>query len=75
MLAMLINKRTKHACHFSFVRDQVCFPSFLIGTRFACHIFKIENPFSAKHVHFWSNLIGLWDLPSIVLCIIFVNQI
>ena len=63
MLAILIKKRTKHACHFSFVRDQVCLPSFPIGTRYACHIFKIENPFPAKHVHFRSNLLWLYDLP------------
>ena len=30
----------------------------IMGTRYACHIFKIKNPFPAKHVHFRSNLIG-----------------
>ena len=58
MLAMLVKKGTKHACHINFVSDQVCLPSFQIGTRYACHIFKIENPFPEKHVNFRSNLIG-----------------
>ena len=40
-----------------FVRDQVCLQSFLIGTRYACHNFKNENPFSVKHACFRSNLI------------------
>ena len=58
MLVILMIKGTKHDCHVSFVSDQVCLQSFQIGTRYACHIFKIENPFPEKHVNFRSNLIG-----------------
>ena len=61
MLAMLIKNGTKHACHISFVRDQVCLPSFLIGTRYACHLLKISNQFPVKHDRFRSNWIGTQD--------------
>ena len=37
MLAMLMTEGTRHACHISCVSDQVCLPSFLIWTRYACH--------------------------------------
>ena len=55
MLAISVMIETMYAWHISFVSDQVCLPSFMIGTSYACHIFKIENPFPAKHVHFRSN--------------------
>ena len=64
MLAMFMTEGTRHACHIGFVWDQVCLPSFLIGTRYACHNLKIKNPFPAKHVHFRSNLIGGNDAQS-----------
>ena len=57
MPAMSMTEETRHACHISFVSNQVCLPSFLKGTRFACHIFKIQYPFPVKHVRFRSNLI------------------
>ena len=58
-----MTKGTKHACHIIFGSDQVCLQSFLIGTGYSCHIFTIKNPFPEKHVHFWSNVIGLYGLP------------
>ena len=65
MLALLVKIRARYACHvdnkgdlISLVRDQICLPSFLKGTRYACHIFEIEYQFSVKYVHFRSNLIG-----------------
>ena len=38
---ILILKGAKNACHINFVSDQVCLPSFLLGTRYPCNIYKI----------------------------------
>ena len=63
MYACHVDKKEDQICHISFASDQICLPSFVMGTRYARHIFKIENSFPAKQVHFRSNLIGPYDLP------------
>ena len=35
MLAIFIKKGTKHACHISFVSDQVCSPYIMLSELFA----------------------------------------
>ena len=37
----------------------------IMGTRYACHIFKIKNPFPAKHAHFRSNLKWFFSFEKI----------
>ena len=48
MLAMLLKNGTKHACHISFVRGQICLPSFLKGTRYACNVYQNWKSISYK---------------------------
>ena len=50
MLAMLMTEGTRHACHISFVSDQVCLPSFLVGTRYAAY--RMLAIFSKFKIHF-----------------------
>ena len=47
MLALLMTKGTRHASNIT------------SGIHFSAENFQIENSFSAKHVHFRSNLIEL----------------
>ena len=50
MLAILMIKGTKHACHISFVSDQVCLPSFPK---------LIWQNLYGKHV--WSSFLSTWQ--------------
>ena len=58
MLAMSMTEGTRHACHISFLWDQVCLPSFFIGTRYA----SMSSPFCHQHgKQTWSPLLLTWQ--------------
>ena len=59
MLAIIVSLRTRYACHLSNKRDQVCLPSFLIGTRHACHIFKRAQ---LSRISFFKKTAQTWFL-------------
>ena len=66
MLAILILKGTKHACHISFVSDQVCLPYFQNLISISCQIwsFPVESDWTIKYAFFIAHHFRQSDLTG-----------